>query len=278
MYDTIGAVYLTVSDLERSLHYYQHNIGLKLHRQEGAAAFLGVGGPDLLILQEQPGAQHVQGVTGLYHFAILVPNRLELARTLRHLIETETPLGGFSDHAVSEAIYLSDPDGHGIEIYRDRPADQWPHQNGTIAMTTVRLDIPDLLSLVRNEEKPWTGLAEGTIVGHIHLHVNQLPQAVAFYQKILGMDLITYYGDQAAFVSYNGYHHHVGLNTWAGVGAPPPPEDAVQLRWWQLRLPNAAALQTIIQRAQTHNWPIHGEGNTVFIQDPAQNNIRLSVG
>lgn len=125
MYDTIGTVYLTVSDLERSLHYYQHNIGLKLHRQEAAAAFLGVGGPDLLILQEQSHALHVQGVTGLYHFAILVPNRLELARTLRHLIETETPLeGGFPNHAVSEAIYLNDPDGRGSSRYRDRPADQ----------------------------------------------------------------------------------------------------------------------------------------------------------
>jgi catechol 2,3-dioxygenase len=145
-------------------------------------------------------------------------------------------------------------------------------------MTTVRLDIPDLLSLVRNDAESWQGLAEGTIVGHIHLHVSHLKQAVSFYQNILGMDLIMHYGDQAAFVSYNGYHHHVGLNTWAGVGAPPPPESAVQLRWWQLRLPDAAALQAIIQRAQAHNWPIQGEGNTLFIHDPAQNKILLSVG
>lgn len=277
MYDTIGSVYLTVSDLERSLHYYQHNIGLKLHRREDAAAYLGAGGPDLLILQEQPGGRQVEGVTGLYHFAILVPNRLELARTLRHLIETETPLGGFSDHAVSEAIYLNDPDGHGIEIYRDRPADQWPHKNGAIAMTSIRLNIPDLLSLVRNDTDPWKGLAAGTIVGHIHLHVDHLKQAVAFYQNILGMDLIMYYGDQAAFVSYNGYHHHVGLNTWAGVGAPPPPADAVQLRQWQLRLPDAAAIQAIQQRAQANNWPIQVEGNNILIQDPAQNTIALTT-
>ena len=277
MKPTIGTTYLTVADLERSTHYYQHHIGLQLHHQEGNTASLGVGAEDLLVLQEQPGARHLQGVTGLYHFAILVPNRHELGRTLRHLIETETPLGGFADHAVSEAIYLSDPDGHGIEIYRDRPEAEWPRVNGQIDMTTIQLNIPEILALVKNDQTAWTGLAEGTILGHIHLHVSDLKQAVAFYRQVLGMDLITYYGDMAAFVSYNGYHHHVGLNTWAGVGAPPPPPEAAQLRWYQLRLPDAAALLTIIQRAQAYNWPVQSQGSGFFIQDPAQNTIMLTV-
>ncbi|MCL4869679.1 MAG: VOC family protein [Anaerolineae bacterium] len=274
---TIGTVYLTVADLERSQHFYQHNIGLTLHRQEGRTAVLGVGQEEMLILQEQPGARPQSGVTGLYHFAILVPNRHELGRTLRHLIETETPLGGFADHLVSEAIYLNDPDGHGIEIYRDRPEAEWPRRNGQIEMASIQLNIPELLALVQDDQTPWQGLAAGTIMGHIHLHVSDLKQAVAFYQQILGMDLITYYGRSAAFVSYNGYHHHVGLNTWAGEGAPPPPDDAPQLRWYQLRLPDAAALLTIIQRAQTHNWPVQDQGQGVFIQDPSQNRIMLTV-
>lgn len=274
---TIGTVYLTVADLERSQHFYQHNIGLTLHRQEGRTAVLGVGQEEMLILQEQPGARPQSGVTGLYHFAILVPNRHELGRTLRHLIETETPLGGFADHLVSEAIYLNDPDGHGIEIYRDRPEAEWPRRNGQIEMASIQLNIPELLALVQDDQTPWQGLAAGTIMGHIHLHVSDLKQAAAFYQQILGMDLITYYGRSAAFVSYNGYHHHVGLNTWAGEGAPPPPDDAPQLRWYQLRLPDAAALLTIIQRAQTHNWPVQDQGQGVFIQDPSQNRIMLTV-
>lgn len=274
---TIGTVYLTVADLERSQHFYQHNIGLTLHRQEGRTAVLGVGQEEMLILQEQPGARPQSGVTGLYHFAILVPNRHELGRTLRHLIETETPLGGFADHLVSEAIYLNDPDGHGIEIYRDRPEAEWPRRNGQIEMASIQLNIPELLALVQDDQTPWQGLAAGTLMGHIHLHVSDLKQAAAFYQQILGMDLITYYGRSAAFVSYNGYHHHVGLNTWAGEGAPPPPDDAPQLRWYQLRLPDAAALLTIIQRAQTHNWPVQDQGQGVFIQDPSQNRIMLTV-
>lgn len=277
MYQTIGTVYLTVADLERSIHYYQHNIGLKLHRKENFVAALGVGGTDLLVLQEQKEARHVQGVTGLYHFAILVPTRHDLARTLRHLIESETPLGGFADHAVSEAIYLNDPDGHGIEIYRDRPQEEWPRLNNQIQMTTAQLNIPELMDLVLNDKEPWTGLAEGTIMGHIHLHVSDLQQAVTFYRQILGMDLVTYYGNSAAFVSYNGYHHHVGLNTWAGVGAPPAPDDAARLRWWQLRLPDMALLLPIVQRAQANHWPVQGEGNAFFIQDPSQNTIVLTV-
>jgi catechol 2,3-dioxygenase len=277
MYQTIGTVYLTVSDLERSTHYYQHNIGLKLHRKENFVAALGVGGADLLVLQEQKGARHVQGVTGLYHFAILVPTRRDLARTLRHLIESETPLGGFADHAVSEAIYLNDPDGHGIEIYRDRPETEWPRLKGQLQMTTEQLNIPQLMEIAMADKEPWAGMAEGTIMGHIHLHVSNLQQAVTFYQQILGMDLVMYYGNSAAFVSYNGYHHHVGLNTWAGAGAPPAPEDAARLRWWQLRLPDMALLLPIVQRAQANNWPIQGEGNAFFIQDPSQNTIVLTV-
>ena len=144
-------------------------------------------------------------------------------------------------------------------------------------MDSKQLNIPDLLLLTQQHPTPWRGMPKGTIMGHIHLHVDALAPAVAFYQDILGLDLVMNYGESAAFLSYNGYHHHVGLNTWAGKGAPPPPADAPQLRWYELRLNDAAALPTIKAQAQQHNWPIQEENGHIFIQDPAKNRIALII-
>lgn len=272
----IGAVALVVTDLERSLHFYQHNLGLQLHRQENGIAALGSGGPDLLILNEQPGARPVQrGHTGLYHFALLVPSRHELARTLRRLIDTRTPLGGASDHAVSEALYLSDPDGHGIEIYRDRPREEWQFSNGTLKMTVDPFDFEGVLQELGPREAPWTGIAAGTVMGHIHLHVARIPAAEDFYCHVLGFDLMVRYGDAASFVSAGGYHHHLGLNTWAGVGAPPPPADSARLNWFQIRLPDAEALQQVAERVQGAGLPIERLGEGWLVRDPAHNTIHL---
>jgi catechol 2,3-dioxygenase len=272
----IGAVALVVTDLERSLHYYQHNLGLQLHRQQNGIATLGSGGPDLLILQEQPGARPVQrGHTGLYHFALLVPSRKELARTLRRLIDTRTALGGASDHAVSEALYLSDPDGHGIEIYRDRPRDEWQFPDGTLKMTVDPFDFEGVLQELGPREPPWTGIAAGTVMGHIHLHVARIPAAEDFYCKMLGFDLMVRYGDAASFISAGGYHHHLGLNTWAGVGAPPPPADSARLNWFEIRLPDGEALQQVVERVQGAGLPIDQLGEGWLVRDPAHNTIHL---
>lgn len=271
----IGAVYLTVSDFGRSLPYYQHNIGLKLHRQEGDMAYLGAGGRDLLALRELPSAIHPHRTTGLYHFAILVPSRLELALTLKHLVDTETRIGGASDHLVSEALYLSDPDGNGIEIYRDRPRQEWPLVNGQIEMDTIAFDVESVLGELHGRDHTWAGLHADTTIGHIHLHVSHLSEAEAFYTQVLGFDLVTRYGPSAAFVSAGGYHHHIGLNTWAGVGAPPPPSGSVGLNWYEILLPDEEALMATAVRLQNAHIPTEQRADGLFLRDPAQNGILL---
>jgi catechol 2,3-dioxygenase len=275
---TIGYVHLTIANLNRALTFYQDKLGFQLHRRNGDTAYLGAGGPDLLVLTEQPGARSVSGVTGLYHFAILTPSRVALAQSLRHLAETRTPLQGFSDHLVSEALYLADPDGNGIEIYRDRPRAEWPRQNGQLQMATDPLDIEGILAELGPQPEPWSGLQPETIIGHVHLHVATIPAAEAFYMDTLGFDPILRYGPSASFVSAGGYHHHLGLNTWAGVNAPPPPPDAVGLRYFTINLPDAAALAAVVERVEGAGVAFQEKDEVVFLRDPSQNGVVLSVG
>ena len=180
----MGAVHLTVADLERSIDYYETAIGLRVHERAGSRAALGTGGEDLLVLVEEPGARPADGYTGLYHFALLVPERADLARWLAYAAQHQVELTGMSDHFVSEAIYLRDPDGHGIEIYWDRPREVW---EGQVAerMTTEPLDVRDLLRAV--DDRPFDGLAGGTVMGHVHLRVADVPATVAFYSDVLGL-------------------------------------------------------------------------------------------
>ncbi|NJN97192.1 MAG: VOC family protein [Anaerolineales bacterium] len=274
----IGYVHLTVANLDRSLVFYQDNLGFQLHRREGDTAYLGAGGPDLLVLTERPDARPVSGVTGLYHFAILTPSRVALAQSLRHLAETRTPVQGFSDHWVSEAIYLADPDGNGIEIYRDRPRSEWPRQNGQLQMATDPLDLQSILAELEAQPAPWTGLEPETVIGHVHLHIATIPSAEAFYVGTLGFDLIMRYGPSASFVSADGYHHHLGLNTWAGVNAPPPPPDAAGLRYFTLNLPDSAALAAVVERIQQTGLAFQEKDGVVFLRDPAQNGVVLATG
>jgi catechol 2,3-dioxygenase len=272
---SIGTVSLAVADLERSLGFYEDVIGLQRHRQEGNTAYLGAGGPDLLQLTEKPGARPVAGTTGLYHFAILVPSRRHLAQSLRRLLETNT-LGGFSDHLVSEALYLSDPDGNGIEIYRDRPRATWSYREGRLQMATDPLDVHNLMAEVAGEDAPWQGLAPGTTIGHIHLQVAHIGQAEAFYSDVLGFDLTTRYGTAASFLSAGGYHHHIGINTWESQGAPPPPADATGLRWYTIQLPTQEALDAVVARLwQAHISPEQRDEG-IYVEDPAQNGIVLT--
>lgn len=274
----IGYVHLTVANLDRSLIFYQDKLGFQLHRREGQTAYLGAGGADLLLLTEKPGARPVSGTTGLYHFAILTPSRLALAQSLRRLAETRTPVQGFADHWVSEAIYLADPDNNGIEIYRDRPHSEWPHQNGQLQMAADPLDIKAILAELGPQPEPWTGLEPATTIGHVHLHVATIPSAESFYVDTLGFDLILRYGPSASFVSAGGYHHHLGLNTWAGVNAPPPPPDAVGLRYFTVNLPDAKALAAVVERIEQAGVAFKEKEGIVFLRDPAQNGVVLSTG
>ncbi len=226
----LGPVHLIVSQLDRSVAFYQDAVGLQVHRHDLHEAALGAGGDDLLVLREQPGARPAGRHAGLYHVALLFPSREELARALQRLAVTRTPIEGASDHGVSEAIYLPDPDGNGLELYADRPRDQWPAPGAgeRVGMYTRALDLHALLDLVA-DEPPRRHAGPGLTVGHVHLHVSDLDAAVAFYARELGLDVMTTMGGVAAFLSWGGYHHHLGLNTWRGVGIPPKPADAVGL-------------------------------------------------
>lgn len=277
----VGLLALTVADLDRSLLYYTEGIGLAVLEREGLTATLGVAGRPLLILSEQPGAEPWprggRSYTGLYHFAILLPTRADLGRWLRHWLELGLPVPGQGDHIVSEALYLEDPDGHGIEVYRDRPRDGWQWQNGQVRMGTGPIDIRGLLEEAARSGEPWTGQPSGTRLGHMHLQVGDIPQAVIFYHEILGFDIVAQM-PSALFVSAGGYHHHIGMNTWHSQRAGQAPADSVRLRFFTIDLPTDEARRAVLARLDAASIP-HTEANgNITLQDPWQNTILLQVG
>ena len=273
----LGYVHLTVTDLERSTTWYQEALGFQIHRQEGDTAYLGAGRDDLLVLTGNPQARRVSHTTGLYHFAILVPSRLALAQSLQNMIDTETRIGGWSDHLVSEAIYLDDPDGNGIEIYRDRPRDTWNYDNDHVRMAVDPFDARGVLNELKPERPPWNGLEPDTVLGHIHVHVAHLAEAEAFYRDVLGFGMMAHLMGSASFVSAGGYHHHIGMNTWAGVGVPPAPEDAVGLCYFTIHLPEASECDRLVERLEAANIPYKMRDEGLFVRDPSGNGIVFVV-
>jgi catechol 2,3-dioxygenase len=270
----MGAVTLTVADLARSLRFYQDQIGLALVSQEGSSARLGAGDTPLLCLQQLRGARAFPRTTGLFHFALRVPSRLELARTLAHLLETDTPIDGASDHNVSEALYLHDPDGHGIEIYRDRPRADWYDAQGRFILNTTPFDGEGVMGELKGDSQPWQGIHPETDMGHVHLRVADLTSARGFYVDILGFEIMLAM-DSALFISAGGYHHHLGMNTWAGAGVPAPPADAARLVSYAIHLPDADALSATLGRLRNAGIdPIQSEDGWL-VHDPAQNGIVL---
>jgi catechol 2,3-dioxygenase len=276
---TVGPVALTVADLQRSEQFYTAMLGLRVRDRTASQRTLTAdGATPLILLTEVAGARpRPPRTTGLYHFAILVPSRLELARSLRRLAEMRYPLTGASDHLVSEALYLDDPDGNGIEIYRDRPRQEWPFRNGQLQMTVDPLDVDGILAELEHDTRPWEGIARETTLGHMHLHVADLRAAEAFYCSVLGFDLVVRYGPSALFISAGGYHHHIGLNIWAGVGAPPPPADAAGLRYFVVQLPNQDALGDVIQRVQAAQLSFETTPAGICLHDPSSNQVVLAV-
>jgi len=273
---SVGDVHLTISDLTRSVRFYESHLGFLVHRRDDRTAWLGAGGPDLLVLSQSETAPRVRGTTGLYHFAILVPTRADLARALRRLVDTGTVMQGAADHGVSEALYLADPDGNGIEIYRDRPRAEWPYAGGQLRMGADPIDLDELLG-EKAEDADSAPLAGGTVIGHVRLHVSRLDDAERFYVGVLGFELMQRYGPSALFVSAGGYHHHIGLNTWAGVGAPPPPTGAIGLRHFLVRLPSAAAVEAVAARARTAGTPTEVVEGGILVRDPAGNAMKLGI-
>ncbi|HEX9054762.1 MAG TPA: VOC family protein [Gemmatimonadales bacterium] len=236
----LGPVRLQVADLERSLAYYERVLGLHVLARGDYDAALGPEGEAsvLVALQERHGAAPVprHGRLGLYHFAILLPERAALGRFVRHLAETGEH-AGMSDHLVSEAVYLTDPDGLGIEVYADRPRGAWRHEGRQLAMATQPLDVEDLVRAAGPGK--WTGMPAGTVLGHVHLFVGDLEEAAAFYHAGLGLDKVVWSYPGALFLSAGGYHHHLGTNTWAA-GAAPAREDDARLLEWEIRVPAVA--------------------------------------
>jgi catechol 2,3-dioxygenase len=278
-----GVVHLTVSDLQRSLDFYTRSLGLSLlARPEGGprtprCATLGAGATALLVLVAEPGARPAPRSTGLYHFALLVPRRVDLARWLAHAISARIPLEGVADHFVSEALYLSDPDGHGIEIYWDRPREAW---EGQVAqrMTTLPLDVESLLAeLPAVEGAGFEELPGGTVMGHVHFKVVSIPETVAFYRDALGFALMAELGAQAAFLSAGGYHHHIGANTWESRGATPPPPGAAALRRATILLPDRSEHQRVLARLRSAGYEPAELDEGRPIRDPSGNSIFLSV-
>ena len=270
----IGAVHLTISSLDDSIRFYQAHLGFVVHRREERTAWLGAGGADLLVLSACERAPRARGTTGLYHFAVLVPTRADLARAFMRLVETDTLMQGAADHGVSEALYLADVDGNGIEIYRDRPRGEWPFVNGQLRMGADPIDFNDLASAA---SPSGAGLARETVIGHVHLHVSRLDEAQRFYVDVLGFELMQRYGPSALFVSAGGYHHHIGLNTWAGVGAPPAPPGAIGLRHFDVMLSDESARSAVEERLRAADVPIERTDEGLLVRDPAKNFVLLTV-
>ena len=274
---TVGPVELTVADHDRSRRYYEQTIGLRVLEQAGSRMSLGVDGTELLALVEEPGARPAVGHTGLFHFALLLPDRPSLARWLAHAGRDRVPLAGLSDHFVSEAIYLSDPDQHGIEIYADRPRQSWEGQVEA-GLTTFPLDVDALLAELDDPAtEPFEGLPGGTTMGHVHLRVATIPETIAFYRDVLGFDLMASLGLRAAFLAAGGYHHHFGANIWESSGATPPPPGTAALRQATIVLPDAAERDQVAGRVADAGQEPEAGSDGIAVRDPSGNRLLLAV-
>jgi len=272
----MGAVELSVADLDRTLDYWQRTVGLRVLERENGGASVGTDA-ELVRFVEERGARPADGHTGLYHVALLVPDRPSLARWLAHAARGRVGLEGLSDHAVSEAIYLRDPDRHGIEIYADRPREQWEGRVLEL-MTTFPLDVESLLGELEDPAaEPFDGLPDGTTVGHVHLRVADVPSTVDFYRDVLGLDLMAQLGPMAAFLSAGGYHHHIGANTWESRGASPAGEGHATLRHATVVVPDAGERDRVAGRVADAGQEPEELGDGILVRDPSQNALVLAT-
>ena len=283
----IGIVSLKVASLENQLAFYQRVLGFQLHWHEGNRAGLGAGGTDLLQLTEEPNLRKYPRVTGLYHFAVLFPDRRELARALARLFVLKYP-NHPTDHIMTKTTYLDDLEGNGIELYTESPEDgTWTMANGeyvtrradgSLSDGREPLDVDALLSHLKEDERLDVPIPPETRMGHIHLHIRDIDEAVDFYHGVLGFDVMGMAKSfRMAFVSAGGYHHHIGLNTWQGEGAPPSPADAVGLRHFTVVLPDQKALNEVIARVEKAGLPANHTEEGLLFYDPSQNGVILTA-
>lgn len=274
----LGAVTLQVADLERSLAYYRDVLGFRVAEQSAGRAVMAAegGGAPLVVLHEKRGVAPVprRGRLGLYHFAILLPNREALGRFVSHLASLGERAGA-SDHLVSEALYLQDPDGLGIEVYADRPRATWRHQERQLLMSTEPLDLESLVRAAGGA--PWTGMPAGTVIGHVHLHVGDIAAAEAFYHQGLGLDKVVWSYPGALFLSAGGYHHHLGLNTWAA-GAPPAGNGDARLLEWEIVVPSAVDAAAALDSLAAAGNAVDRAPDGGVARDPWGTALRLRAG
>ncbi len=269
----LGPVHLTVTDIDRSVGFYQDAIGLQVRGRGDTEASLGAGVDELLHLVENRDARPAGRHAGLYHFALLHPSREELARATARLARTGTPISGASDHGISEAIYVPDPDGHGIELAADRSRDRWGDLSGPTAIGPQPLDLEALLATVAGEQ-PQRHADPGLAVGHLHLHVGDVDQGLGFYREVIAFEAQTLL-PSAAFVSVGGYHHHLAFNTWRGEGVPGAPEHAVGLRHWTVLL-DAPDLEAVQGRLTDAAIDMEALDGGVLVRDPWNNALLLA--
>jgi catechol 2,3-dioxygenase len=270
---------MTVSDLAASRQFYEQAIGLRgTDRDDGTVELAAQDDRPLVVLHGDSAAPRLnRRATGLYHLAILLPTRLDLAFALARLAEARWPLDGASDHLVSEALYLSDPDGNGIEIYRDRPRDEWRYDNGALQMSTLPLDLGDVLGELTDADSPQPAAPAGTTIGHVHLQVADIAQAEAFYNGVLGFDVTVRGYPGALFVSAGGYHHHIGLNTWQSAGSGPPAPGSVGLRTYEVQLPDQGELAAVLGRVRAAGIDTIGVPGGTLVRDPSGNGVLLTA-
>lgn len=283
----IGTAALKVASLENQLAFYQQMLGLQLHWREDQRAGLGAGGADLLHLQEEPELQRYSRVTGLYHFAVLFPDRRELARAIARLFVLKYP-NSPTDHIMTKTTYLNDPEGNGIELYTESPEDgTWTLANGeyitrradgTLSDGREPLDVEALLTHLREDDRLDVPVPAETRLGHIHLHVRDLDEAVDFYHGVLGFDVMGVVKSfRMAFVSAGGYHHHIGLNTWQGEGVPPPPLNAAGMRHFTVEFGDQKALDEVVARVDRAGIPANQTEDGLLLYDPSQNGVVLTL-
>jgi catechol 2,3-dioxygenase len=280
-----GHVHHTVADLERELEFYQKVIGLRVHWRDGATAALGAGGPDLLRLTEERNAQRFRGTTGMYHFAILLPNRRELARVISRLFAMRYP-NYPTDHIMTKTTYLDDPEGNNIEIYTDTPEDgtmsfangmaETRRADGTLSDGREPLDVEALFGELTPDDRLDQPMPEETRIGHVHLYVADLDATRDFYHGLLGFDDMGIARDfRMGMVSAGRYHHHIGYNTWVGQGAPPPPAGSLGLRYFTFVLPSKPDLEAVLERIANEGAPVDETAEGFLLRDPSQNAMVL---
>jgi catechol 2,3-dioxygenase len=275
---SLGSIRLNAGDQHSLANFYEKSVGLRRLESRNGVTVLGTDEESPIVeLAPTPDApSRPSGTTGLFHLAILVPSRLDLARALRRVSDSGWRFTGASDHLVSEALYLRDPEGNGIEIYRDRPRQEWRHVGGEIEMDTLPLDLESVLAELAHEDSPPAdGMATGTRLGHVHLNVADLHSSEEFYAGALGLDVTVRGYPGALFLSAGGYHHHVGLNTWMGEGMPPPPPGARGLDRYEIVVPNGAEVDAVERRFASRGIDARRTEEGLTAIDPSGNRVLL---